>query len=512
MEPIKNYITYKLLIRKRKTMKVFFTLLSSFIGLSAFAQITLDSSSIATLGTTAVFGQDFNPNNLSITSGSASAQNWDYSTLSFNAFDSIKYQAPAALGTPVPFPQANVAYQQDGIDVYLQKTDSTLSFVGIYGDIVGAGTPLAIRYTPHQKIMNFPSTYGSSAMSISVFDSVSPDIFTGTFDSLRIRRTTISEVEFDAFGALVTPAGTYPNTLRQYTHEKTYDSVYAFNALIGWFLFINDSSSTHIYDWHTTTEGHPVLSVEADAKNGNFISADFLVGNTLLAASNVTPVTCYNGSDGIISITAVGGSQNYSYQWSNGNSGSMATNLSEGFYSVTVYDGSDSVVLNPYVAQPAEMFIDTVLVQDEVNGNDGSIEVDVQGGTAPYTFSWSSGGSANPLTGLTAGTYTLTVNDANMCSATATFVVGDATSVNEKLTSNEFSIYPNPANASIHFQTQQAANLKLNIMALNGSVVKQFVHNGTHTQLDVSALPKGVYILIGEGEHTVLNKRIIIAR
>lgn len=493
-------------------MKVFFTLLSSLVGLSAFAQITLDSSSIATVGTTVVFGKDFNSNTLSVTPGGATAQNWDFSTLSFDAFDSIKYQDPTDLGTPVPFPQANVAFQQDGIDIYLQKTDTALSFVGIYGDLVGAGTPIAISYTPHQKIMNFPSTYGSSFVSISVFDSVSPDIFTGTFDSLRIRRTTISEVEFDAFGSLVTPAGTYPNTLRQYTHERTYDSVFAYNAFLGWFLFIDDSSSTHTYDWHTTTEGHPVLSIEADAQNGNLISADFLVGNALIASYNVTPVTCYNGSDGIISITAVGGTQNYSYQWSNGQSGSMATSLSEGFYTVTVYDGNDSVVLNPYVGQPAELYIDTVLVQDEMNGNDGSIEVDVQGGTSPYTLSWSSGGSANPLTGLTAGTYTLTVNDANMCSATATFVVGDATSVNEIIANNTMNVYPNPVNSLINIQTQQPANMRLNIVTMNGSVVKQFMHNGTHTQVDVTALPKGVYLLLGEGEHAMLKERIIIAR
>ena len=54
----------------------------------------------------------------------------------------------------------------------------------------------------------------------------------------------------------------------------------------------------------------------------------------------------------------------------------------------------------------------------------GSATVNATGGTGAYTYSWSpSGGTAATATGLTAGTYTVTVTDANLCQTTQTFTI-----------------------------------------------------------------------------------------
>lgn len=71
-------------------------------------------------------------------------------------------------------------------------------------------------------------------------------------------------------------------------------------------------------------------------------------------------------------------------------------------------------------------------VVDDINcngGNDGSIIANISGGTQPLSFIWSSGQTTSTITGLTAGTYTLTVTDLNGCSTTGSITVNEPTAL-----------------------------------------------------------------------------------
>src|SRR5690606_32984995 len=57
------------------------------------------------------------------------------------------------------------------------------------------------------------------------------------------------------------------------------------------------------------------------------------------------------------------------------------------------------------------------------NGNDGSASVTVTGGTTPYTYLWSNGATTDTASNLTAGTYIVTITDANGCTATQSFTI-----------------------------------------------------------------------------------------
>ncbi|HRO97834.1 MAG TPA: gliding motility-associated C-terminal domain-containing protein, partial [Flavobacteriales bacterium] len=79
------------------------------------------------------------------------------------------------------------------------------------------------------------------------------------------------------------------------------------------------------------------------------------------------------------------------------------------------------------VSAPASIVVDSTLSLylggynvSSWQGQDGSINTDVSGGTAPYTYTWSNGASTPDLNGLAAGEYTLVVTDANGCSTTIT--------------------------------------------------------------------------------------------
>ena len=137
-----------------------------------------------------------------------------------------------------------------------------------------------------------------------------------------------------------------------------------------------------------------------------------------------TNVLCNGASTGSATVTAGGGTPNYTYLWTpSGQSNATATGLSAGTYTVTITDAngctatsSVTITQTPGVTASITSSVDIMC-----NGNStGSGTVSAVGGTPGYTYSWSPGGNSNATaTGLSAGVYTVTVTDANGCSATA---------------------------------------------------------------------------------------------
>ncbi|MES2568268.1 MAG: PKD domain-containing protein [Bacteroidota bacterium] len=151
----------------------------------------------------------------------------------------------------------------------------------------------------------------------------------------------------------------------------------------------------------------------------------------LAVSATVSNVTCFGTSSGSISSTPVGGTSPYSYSWSPGSqTGAAATGLIAGNYSLTVTDAKGCIKTATYiVTQPLPITI--ALTPTNVscfNGSNGAATSTVTGGTSSYTYSWSPGGATSQnVTGLIAGTYTLTVTDALGCIATKTVAITQPT-------------------------------------------------------------------------------------
>ena len=143
---------------------------------------------------------------------------------------------------------------------------------------------------------------------------------------------------------------------------------------------------------------------------------------------NSTSVKCAGNNDGTIDLTVTGGTSPYTYNWSNGLPAiPNQTGLAPGTYSVTVTDSKAcSKVINGIVIKEHPGML-LIIIKTDVKcngGNDGSINLTVTGGTAPYTFNWSgSTPDVEDPTGLTAGTYSVTFTDANGCTKTATATI-----------------------------------------------------------------------------------------
>ena len=168
-----------------------------------------------------------------------------------------------------------------------------------------------------------------------------------------------------------------------------------------------------------------VYSVTVTDSNGCQQTSSVPVSNTGAPTGTVmaSPVACFGDANGEIDLTVIGGVQPYSYLWSTGDTTEDLTGLLPGTYSVTV-NSADGCILTELgiVTEPAALQIGLSTLP-EINGNDGSISANIQGGTAPFSYLWSNGSTDSTISGLSAGTYSLTVTDARGCTKTETATV-----------------------------------------------------------------------------------------
>jgi hypothetical protein len=141
----------------------------------------------------------------------------------------------------------------------------------------------------------------------------------------------------------------------------------------------------------------------------------------------VSNATCTSG--GSATATATGGTAPYVYLWSNGQTTATATGLAPGVRSVTVTDAAGCASSGQVtITQPGAP---TSVIANSTNAGcsnpTGSATVAATGGTSPYAYKWSNNATTAVVTGLAAGTYTVTVTDAAGC--TSTSVVSIATSL-----------------------------------------------------------------------------------
>ena len=139
-------------------------------------------------------------------------------------------------------------------------------------------------------------------------------------------------------------------------------------------------------------------------------------------------ISCSGGSNGSATATGTNGTPGYTYLWSNGSADQIATGLTAGTYTVTITDANGCTAsASVVVAAGPTVVTATIAIDVPVScfaGADGALMVTASGGTTPYSYLWSTGAVTATITGLTAGTYEVTVTDANGCTAVDQIVLG----------------------------------------------------------------------------------------
>jgi hypothetical protein len=178
---------------------------------------------------------------------------------------------------------------------------------------------------------------------------------------------------------------------------------------------------------------------------------------------NATDISCAGICDGFIASQAWGGHPSFSYQWSNGSQNPQILNLCAGTYTVTVTDvygctGSSA----KQISEPSPLNVGYTLTSATCAiCNDGSIDVNITGGTEPYIVVLSPGGvTGTSIQNLLPGLYSLCVVDHNNCSWCEDVFIADITGLNDyPSTLNNLNVYPNPFSKTTYLELPVVDNL-----------------------------------------------------
>jgi len=146
---------------------------------------------------------------------------------------------------------------------------------------------------------------------------------------------------------------------------------------------------------------------------------------------NKTNVNCFGAATGSATVVAAGGTSPFTYLWSNGATSATINGLTAGNYTVSVTAATGCLVnASVSITQPAAALSSSVVITNATTPTtpNGAINLSVSGGTPPYLYFWSTGATTQDISGLLAGTYSVSITDANGCQKTQVAVVNSGPS------------------------------------------------------------------------------------
>ncbi len=215
----------------------------------------------------------------------------------------------------------------------------------------------------------------------------------------------------------------------------------------------------YTYSWNNNATSEDLSGVAAGTymvtvtdANGATATGTYTVNQPaqLTATSTVNNATIYGNSNGSIDITPAGGVGPYTYSWSNNATTEDLSNIGAGTYTITITDANGATYTQTFtVTQPAQLTVSGTVSNATIYGSsNGSVDITPAGGVGPYTYSWNNNATSEDLSGVAAGTYMVTVTDANGATATGTYTVNQPAQLTATGTVNNATIYGN-SNGSI---------------------------------------------------------------
>jgi len=329
--------------------------------------------------------------------------------------------------------------------------------------------------------------------------------------------STTSSVTVDE--VIVNPISGFTTNLNDGTLELS-NSSSGDPSSYSWNFGASDENPTTTFDETGTYE--VCLTVTNDCGDDTYCQDVYFVSQLLYEYDKVD-VACYGEAIGSISVTPSGGEPGYSISWVGPNGFTSneleITGLVDGEYSMVLTDNYGYEKTEMYtLTEPSQITQDLVGITDETNSDaNGSISIDVSGGTGDLTYEWSNGATSAIVEGLSAGEYTVDVTDENGCKVTfGPFnVKSTAVGVIDLDIVADMQIYPVPAvnYLNVNIKLNNVETTQLRIVDAYGKLISTTNYNtkNIETKIDVTDLAAGIYYLeFGNKSGRTLEKFIVI--
>lgn len=196
-------------------------------------------------------------------------------------------------------------------------------------------------------------------------------------------------------------------------------------------------TGSYTYNWtpsgQTTATatgiGAGIYDVEVTDANGctesTTVTVPSLNGPTVTVIDE-QDVSCFGANDGSAEVSVSGGTPNYTYDWSpSGGNQAQAIGLGAGTYTIEVTDDAGCTAIQTVdITEPDALQVTETVNNTNCGTSEGSITVSASGGTPNYSYGWTPNvGNTASVSNLEAGTYDLTITDANGCTISASYTV-----------------------------------------------------------------------------------------